>query len=316
MGPRIRSAAVKRARAALMQRAAAVRRRAAWTTYRLLRRLARLLGYHLVRATYYSPVPDTDRLPAATWTEPSPMPGVAFDLDAQAERLRGPLAPGLVEFRERPEGEPFGYVADNQFYGGMDAALLHAVVRHHRPARVLEIGAGHSTLVLAGALAANARDGAPATHRVVDPHPSPLLTALGGRIDLRAAGATDVPLDEFAALQDGDLLFIDTTHAVRPGGDVVYLLLEVIPALAPGVLVHVHDVYRPYEYPRALMDDWGLYWQEHHLLQALLAFNERLEVLLAGHALWRTRREELLALVPEAGTGAVPSALWLRTLRG
>ena len=286
-----------RMRAAVLQRAAEMRRRAAWATYRALRRLARPLGYHLVRATYYSPIVDTGALPPATWTEPAPMPGVALDLDTQLRWL---------EARLEPFAAPPGYDPDNQFYGMLDAAILQAVVRDSAPARILEIGAGHSTLVIAAALGPVAR------HSVVDPSPSPLLTRLEGRIELRAASATDVPHDESAALPTGDVLFTDTTPTVRPHGDVTFLLLEALPALQPGVLVHIHDIYRPYEYPRALIDDWGLHWQEHHLLQALLAFSDRFEIVLANHALWRTRRAELEALVPGAGRGAAPSGFWLR----
>lgn len=288
---------MRRVRAEVRQRAAEVRRRAGWAAYRALRRLARRFGYHLLRATYYSPVADTGRLPAETWTEPSPMPGISLDLDAQLRWVAGHVTalPPVA-----------GFDPDNQFYGVLDAAVLHAMIRHERPAQVLEIGAGHSTLVIADALGPEAR------HRVVDPNPSPVLAPLEGRIELRRSGATDVAIEEFAALEPGDVLFIDTSHAVRPGGDVVYLLLEALPALRPGVLVHVHDVYRPYEYPRALADDWGLHWQEHHLLQALLAFSDRFEVVLAVHALWRTHAAELEALVPGAGRGAVPSGFWLR----
>ena len=74
----------------------------------------------------------------------------------------------------------------------------------------------------------------------------------------------------------GDILFIDSSHTVRIGGDVVHLFCEVIPRLAPGVIVHVHDIYLPYEYPRAWVEQLRWYWAEQYLLQALLAGNPRL----------------------------------------
>jgi hypothetical protein len=295
------------------------RDRAAWRTYHALRRVARGAGYDLLRSSYYSPVPRTSALPPSAWDEPSAMPGLTLDLDAQVAMLERDLGRYLAEFRppRDPPGDEEGYHYDNPFYGPADAAVLYGMVRRHRPRRVLEIGAGFSTLVLAAAAARNAADGAPVEHRVVDPHPSPVLGRLGSRISVRAQEATDVPLREFASLGAGDVLFVDTTHTVRIAGDVVYLLLEAIPALAPGVIVHVHDVFRPYEYPRVLYDTFGLAWQEHYLLQALLAFNDRFEVLCATHALYRERREALCALVP--ATDAVehaPSGFWFRRTTG
>lgn len=286
-----------------------------WRTYRLLRRAARAAGYHLVRANYYSPIPDPEALDPRVWTEPGPMPGLELDLDGQVGFLEGALAPFVAEFDPPlgPPGDDDGFYLHNPYYGRWDAPILHALVRHQRPARVLEIGAGFSTLVIAGALRRNAGEGTAAEHRVVDPHPSPVLEGLGTRIDTRALPATAVPVDEFRSLGDGDLLFIDTTHAVKIGGDVAYLLLEAIPALGPGVLVHVHDVFRPFEYPRELLDRFGAYWQEHHLLQALLAFNPRFEVVAANHALYRSRRERLTPLLGDPGPVALPSGFWFRT---
>lgn len=291
------------------------RERAGWNAYRALRRLARAAGYHLVRANYYSPIPDPDALPSELWTEPAAMPGVELDLDGQARFLEEALGPFVAEFDPPlgPPGNEDGFYLHNPFYGRWDAPILHALVRHQRPARVLEIGSGFSTLVVAAALARNAFDGAPAEHHVVDPHPSPLLARVGARVRTRTLAATDIPLDEFRSLGSGDLLFIDTTHTVKIGSDVVYLLLEALPSLGPGVLVHLHDIFRPFEYPRELLDTYGAYWQEHHLLQALVAFNPRLEIVCANHALYRARRERLTPLLGDPGPVALPSGFWLRT---
>ncbi|HEU4657674.1 MAG TPA: class I SAM-dependent methyltransferase [Capillimicrobium sp.] len=301
--------------AAARARMRRTRERAAWRAYHVLRRAARPAGYHLVRAGYYSPIPELGELPPSAWDEPSPMPGLPLDLDAQVAMLKGDLGPFLAEFRppRHAPGDAEGYHFDNPFYGPLDAAVLYAIVRRHRPRRVLEIGAGFSSLVIAGAAARNAAEGSPVEHRVVDPYPSPLLQRLGARVSVRAQEATDVPLDEFAALEAGDVLFIDTTHTVRIANDVLYLLLQAIPAVAPGVVVHVHDVFRPYEYPRELYETFGVYWQEHYLLQALLAYNERFEVVCANHALYRDRREAVRALVPSVDEVAhAPSAFWFR----
>jgi len=257
-----------------------------------LRRAARRLGLHVVEANAYSPVPDWERFGPAHYDTPAPMPGVDLRVDA-----------GLALLREHAAllAEPPGASPHNPFFGPVDCEVAHALVRATRPRRIVELGSGHSTPVLAHA----APD---AEHRVIDPSPSPLVPP-GVTVDARAVEAVDPAV--FATLGAGDVLFVDTSHTVRPGGDVNRIVLEVLPALAPGVLVHVHDVFRPYEYPRAL-HALGAHWQEQYLVQALLCGNDGLEVVLANHALWRAHREVLTALVPSARGVALPSSLWLR----
>lgn len=276
--------------------------------YPRLRRYARRAGYHLVRADFYSPIPDVDALPADLWDTPAAMPGVDLRLD-EGVALLTELAPLIAEYAppEHPPGTAHGYFRDNAMYGHLDGEVLYAMVRHLEPRRIVEVGAGFSTLVIADA---KARNGGEVDHRVFDPFPSPLLAGLGG-IELAALGAEEIPMETFTALESGDLLFIDTTHTVRPENDVMRLLLEVLPQVSPGVVVHIHDFFRPYEYPRFLME-LGYYWQEHHLIQAFLAFNPAFEVLLAHHALVRQRRSDVDALVPGFPPNGPGSALWLR----
>lgn len=287
--------------------AGGARRRAARRLRRALgptaRRTARRLGVDLVWRTPYSPVPDVAAPDDPVWREPRPLPGIELDLDAQLAFLRGSLGPHL-------DGLPASYPRENRWYPGDEAAVLWAMLRHARPRRVVEVGCGHSTLATSAALAANAADGAPGELVCIDPEPRLPLPA---GVRHLACGAEDVPLEELVSLAAGDVLFVDTTHVVKPGGDVVRLVLEVMPRLAPGVLVHVHDVFLPYGYPR-LFAARGTYLSEQYLLQALLCESPRYEVVLALHALVRERRAELQALLPEldADREPAPSAFWLR----
>ncbi len=145
---------------------------------------------------------------------------------------------------------------------------------------------------------------------MIDPFPSPLIGGLQG-IDHRRSTVTDATLAELSELQRGDLLFVDTTHVVKPANDVVRLVLEALPALAGGVLVHFHDIFRPFEYPRALYDEFNKHWQEQYLLQAFLAYNPEFRVLLANHAPARTQLERLRPLVPELTAEMAPSGFWI-----
>jgi len=254
-----------------------------------------------VRADYNSPLVDPRALPAELWERNAPMPGLELNLDRQLRLLEERLEPAIAEFAPAA-----GFQLDNPWYGPMDAQVLYAMVRDLKPARVLELGSGYSTLVIQGALSESSR------HEVVDPVPSPLLERVADRVEVHAHSAATLSERKLEALEGGDILFVDTSHAVRPGGEVIRIVLELLPALRRGVVVHFHDFFRPFEYPRILYERFNVHWQEQYLLQAFLSYNTNFEVLLSNHALWRLRRDRVRRLFPELRDGMEPSALWFR----
>lgn len=277
-------------------------------------RLVREDAQHVLDRGYHSPVPELADLPGDLFDRASPMPGVDWPAAPGLDLLQGPLGPLLSEYAP-PElpGVPDAERASLlHFYEGLDGAALHALLRHVRPSRVVELGSGVSTLVAVGALRRNAADGAPAALEVYDPFPRrPTSEGLGEHGTLHPVAAERVPAEVFAALGAGDVLFVDTTHVVRTGGDVVRILLDVLPTLAPGVLVHVHDVLLPYEYHRAWLQN-GWFWSEQYLVQGVLQGNPAWEVVLANHQLHREHEDELLRAVPAHRPGMKPSGLWIR----
>jgi hypothetical protein len=109
-----------------------------------------------------------------------------------------------------------------------------------------------------------------------------------------------------------DILFIDSSHVLRIGSDVQYLFLEVLPRLAPGVLVHIHDIFMPAEYPREWVLTHGYFWTEQYLLQAFLTFNTSWEVIWAGSFMQLNHRESLACAFPQAVLDAMPGSFWIR----
>ncbi|HEX2085578.1 MAG TPA: class I SAM-dependent methyltransferase [Solirubrobacteraceae bacterium] len=244
---------------------------------------------------WQSPLPDLRELPPAFFERPSPLRGVRFDLDAQAALLRE-LAPLVAAFAPPP-----GFRIDNGWYESVDAELLDALLRRLRPRRVVELGSGWSSLVIAAALPAGAE------HAIYDPYPNERAAGL----PVRRVRAQDVPDEVFTALEPGDVLFVDTSHTVKPGGDVNRIVLEVLPLLAEGVAVHFHDVLLPYAPHRTWLER-GWWWFEQYLLQAFLAGNPDWEVLLAAHALTRERGDLVREVVPSYTGETYPSAFWIR----
>jgi Methyltransferase domain len=242
-----------------------------------------------------SPLPDLAELPPSFFDRRSPMRGVRFDLDAQAALLRE-LAPAVAGFAPPP-----GFRLANGWYESVDAELLHALLRRLRPRRVVELGSGWSSRLIAAAL----DDGA--THEVYDPFPG----ERSGDVPVRRVRAQDVPEEAFTTLRAGDVLFVDTSHTVKPGGDVNRIVLDLLPLLADGVVVHFHDVLLPYEVHRTWLER-GWWWFEQYLLQAFLCGNRDWEVLLAVHALTRERDDLVREVVPSYRGETFPSAFWIR----
>ena len=125
-----------------------------------------------------------------------------------------------------------------------------------------------------------------------------------------------MPLDYFC-LEENDILFIDSTHVVRPGGDVLYEFLEILPTLRPGVLIHVHDIFTPRDYPDHWLIDKMLLWNEQYLLEAFLSFNDSFEVIAALYFLAHDHTEALCEAFPvfaKMHPRPEPGSFWMRVV--
>lgn len=291
------------------------RRRARSAAVRLAGRVTRPAGFDVELRHFYSPIPRMEELPESLWQQPSEMPGVEqLDVERQLEYVESELSPAIAEFRPArgPTGRRYEFFLDNGLFQGGDADLLWGIIRRHRPRRVLELGAGFSTLVSAAACARNARDGHPATFVACDPYAVAPLEPIAGLTELRPVNAEDLPLSELTSLAENDILFVDSSHTVRIGGDVTHILLEVLPRLAPGVVVHLHDVFLPWHYPREWIEHNRWYWAEQYLLQALLAGSRDWEVLVAAYAAFRADAPRLRRAIPNIDPVHPPLSFWMR----
>lgn len=280
---------------------------AAVKAYRLARRAAERVGLQVVLKTYYSPIPDLSTLPPGIWEEADPLRGIDLNLDGQLERITDRLT-GLMQEFTPSQG---GYEQLNASYPLPDARLLYAVVRDVKPASIVELGSGQTSRVIARACQANAAEGIESHFHAYDPFPIAVEQGLPGLSGLHRIPAQEVSENVFTDLRDGDILFVDTTHTVKIGSDVNRIILRILPLLAPGVIVHFHDICLPYEYSRYLLEDYALYWAEQYMLQAFLSMNPSYEVLYATDALCRDRRTQAeavgLARPKESG-----SSFWIR----
>jgi Methyltransferase domain len=272
--------------------------------------------YDLVPHNYYSPVPDLTSLPDDIWERRSRLGGVELNVDAAMTLIEDELAAYVAEFDFAPSGPrpPGEFFLDNTNYGAVDAELLYAVVRARKPRRVIELGSGMTTLLIAEAARRNTADGVATEHLAYDPFPRAQILGEEPSLPTRfePKGATEVALSDFGQLRSGDILFVDTTHTVKLGSDVNYVVLDVLPTLASGVIVHFHDIFLPWEYPREWFESMDYFWAEQYLIQAFLAFNGDFEVLLPASAVAVEHPQRLAKAIPSFAPGRRPGALWLR----
>jgi hypothetical protein len=205
-----------------------------------------------------------------------------------------------------PSTNAVGFSFDNPYFGSPDADVLYTIVRRFRPATVVEVGSGHSTRVSRQAIL----DGDLGTQLIcIDPSPRVDVAALADEVFQQPVETLlNDPL--FNRLGQNDILFIDSSHMLSPGNDCVALYLQILPRLASGVLIHIHDVFLPYDYPREWIVENRWLWNEQYLIQAVLQFGDAFDVLWAGHYLQRTD-PQFAARLPRAGTRPATS-LWLR----
>jgi predicted O-methyltransferase YrrM len=277
------------------------------------------LGYHFQRRDYYSALNDLEFLAANEdlWQGRAMPAGIDWHLSRQLALLRE-IAHYIGELADVPSDPPAeslaGYHWNNDFWRGTDALVHYALLRYLRPSRIVEIGCGWSSLLMARALARNdAERGVPTSVHQIEPYPRrELMRELPSRWTLEETilqRASLVPVEQLGV---GDVLFYDGSHVARVASDVNWFFFELLPRISPGVVVHVHDIFWPADYPESWIFDRGQTWNEQYLLQAFLMFNSEFEVLLANAALVAERREarELLEALSEPVSGG--GSVWIR----
>ncbi|MDQ6840634.1 MAG: class I SAM-dependent methyltransferase [Actinomycetota bacterium] len=230
---------------------------------------------------FYSPHPDLeavehdqDRL----FATPDALSGIDLRHSQQLELLEK-LAPISRDqpFSNERDGR-HRYHFDNDMFSAGDGLVYHCLLRYLRPRRVVEVGIGYSSALLLDTV--DEFLGGRCSATFIDPHPERMVDLLGAgeqTVDIIAERVQDISRDIFSSLEAGDVLFIDSTHVSKIGSDVNYLYFEVMPSLAPGVFVHIHDIFWPFEYPRSWVLE-GRAWNEAYLLRGVLINNSRLEI--------------------------------------
>src|SRR6266487_905246 len=239
-------------------------------------------GFHVTPVHFYQPIPDTQTLAESLWDRPSKLVGIDMNDSVQLDLLRNRFPKFRDEYEQfptKPTSESGRFHFNNDLFDGTDALVAYCMIRHFQPQLIIEVGSGFSSLISGKAAAKN--NGSALI--CIEPFPLDFLRqGFPGFRSLVEKKVEDVDLEFFSQLDSGDILFIDSSHTVKIGGDVNYLFLEVLPRLKPGVIVHVHDIFLPFDYRRDWVMDELRFWTEQYLFQAFLSFNSEFEVLMAN----------------------------------
>ena len=267
---------------------------------------------------FYSPLPSRQEASRALDRMSGQEPDLAgVDLREKEQlRLFGRLSRWYDEMPFKRNPQPgMRYYFDNPAYSYADAFFLYAMMREFRPRRIVEVGSGYSSSVM---LDTNDLflDGATRFH-FIEPYPASLLSLIHDADRKIATIHNDrvqnVPLDIFASLNAGDFLFIDSSHVGKLGSDVLHLLHTVLPLLKPGVFIHFHDIFYPFQYPREWTEN-GIAWNECYFLHAFLQYNTAFTIALFGHFLAVRHPAMIEKSIPICARNTGGS-LWLEKIR-
>ena len=267
---------------------------------------------------YYYPMINPKKHLRHSLRDDRPLPGIKLNEQAQLDLLK------TFNYREELLGLPFGrqerkdkYFYDNGMFCQGDSEILYSMIRHFKPRKIIEIGGGYSTLMSLNAIEANKKEDAvyKCDLTCIEPYEIAWLGSLD--VQLHRVPVEKVEAQFFQQLEANDILFIDSSHVIRPQGDVLFEFLQILPQLKKGVIIHVHDIFTPKDYP----DEWILeshkMWNEQYLLEAFLTSNDHFEIIGALNYLFYNHQDALFAVAPVLNEHRdfEPRSFWIRKIQ-
>ena len=279
--------------------------------------LLRNIGYTLITDHFYQPIPNRQEIMTYAGKE-RPLSSIEWHLDKQTELVRYLLEKYGLEFNNKEIFSAFGYSQDTSALISGDAEVLYAMVREKKPSRVIEIGSGGSTKIIAAALRMNFRENSQKSQLIsIEPYPQDFLKDFANvskdflEFSLLTQKVEAVDLSVFESLQTNDILFVDSSHVFKSGSDVEFEFLQVYPRLKTGVLVHIHDIFFPYDYPI----EWNLkesrYWNEQYFLETFLQFNKKFQVLASLSMVSHYNNSVFLDNINAYNEERLPGSFWM-----
>lgn len=277
-------------------------------------RVLRSIGVFPIRDHYYEPLFNSRNL-YKPLDSVRFLPGLELNIECQLDLLRQfKHTDELTELKlDTARYANLEFAVDNGSFEGGDADFLYQFLRYTKPMKFIEVGSGASTKIARLALSKNDLELNRTTqHLCIEPFEQPWLNDFKG-VEVIRQRLEHCDLRIFETLNAGDFLFIDSSHMIRPQGDVLCEYLEIIPILKPGVNVHVHDIFTPRDYPTQWLVNDVRFWNEQYLLEALLGNSSKYEIVAALNFLKCGFFNELSAVCPYLTVGSQPGSFYFRT---
>jgi hypothetical protein len=269
--------------------------------------IAERAGYTVFPVGFGSPFPERSQLDLSTMKFKRDLPGIDCSIENSTKYLQKleKYSAEVAEFLNARSGNLNRWT---ETFPSTDSGILFAMLRLMKPKHYVEVGCGFSTRCSTAALARNKIEGSDCHSVFIEPYPQSYLTEMTLPGEFLQRKVQKVPLEEFQKLQAGDVLFLDTSHVVKSQNDVEWEFLHIFPLLKPGVIVHVHDIFTPFDYPT----EWLLLrgaGDEQYALECVLSCNKSWEVILPLHLVWREKPELLKRVVASDDR---PGSFWFR----
>lgn len=271
------------------------------------------LGILPVLDHYYQPMINPKKHLTKSLRNDRELQGIDYNTEEQLDLLaQFNYNEELLKFPLRKKKD-IEFYYDNDSYCSGDAEYLYNIVRHFKPNRIIEIGSGNSTLMVRNAVTANKLDNSNyhCYHICIEPYEQPWLEKI--EVELIREKVENIDKSFFQKLESKDILFIDSSHIIRPQGDVLFEYLKLLPTLKSGVLIHVHDIFTPKDYLNSWVFENHFLWNEQYLLEAFITYNSKFKIIGALNYLTHNYRKEFAEKCPifAKQQGREPGAFWM-----
>jgi hypothetical protein len=293
-------------------------RKSASRYYPVIDNLFDKIGIYPVANHYYNPfvIPGKD-FDIEKYNQPRTIPGISLNEQAQLELVKKfNYQEELLSIEAKQPATELEYNFKNGTFESGDAEMYYNFIRFFKPASIIEIGSGNSTRMAVNAIRRNGEENRAHTTELIciEPYEMPWLEKLNIKVYRKKVEALEPGF--FKQLAENDILFIDSSHVIRPEGDVLFEYMQVLPALNKGVIIHIHDIFTPFHYPIEWIRERRM-WNEQYLVEAFLSFNESYEIMAANNFLKHFHHPvfsdacPVFKKHPDQGVGS----LWLRKIK-
>lgn len=269
------------------------------------------VGVFPIRNHYYEPQFDNGLI---DFSQDRNLPGINWNVSCQLELLERFAFSNEIQNIPKEKGKPLEFFMNNGSFGFGDADYWYQIIRTLKPERIIEIGSGHSTLMAIKAIGKNYDDNSnyKCEHICIEPYEMPLLEETG--VTVIREKVEDIALTFFSKLKENDILFIDSSHIIRPQGDVLFEYLELLPSLNKGVVVHIHDIFSPKNYKKQWLQDNIWFWNEQYLLEAFLSHNRDWKIIGALNYLHNKHYKKLKSVAPFLKVDPEPGSFYIQKI--